>query len=126
MADLSNVKMEDLVKGLCKIAKKDVEGKYSFDVTVFDEAGNEALKCGIVFDNGSVEVRDGESGEDDAVLFHIKKGGVETMKAMQVDGLEAAMRFMFDGSIYTTNPAGAEKWFQIFELGEAALEKALS
>ena len=124
MADWSKVKMEDMLNGLTKLAKK-VDGKYIFDVTVFDDAGSETLKCGITFDNGIVSWAKGCTEDPDAVLFHIKRGGVETMKAMQVDGLDAAMRFMFDGSIYTTNPAGAQKWFEIFELGEEALEKAL-
>jgi hypothetical protein len=124
MADLSNVKIEDMLDGLSKLAKK-VDGKYIFDVTVFDDDGNATLECAINFDNGAVSWSKGCSGEDNAVVFQIKRGGVETMKAMQIDGLDAAMRFMFDGSIYTTNPAGAQKWFEIFELGEEALNKAL-
>ena len=124
MADWSKVTMEDMLNGLGKLAKK-VDGKYLFDVTVFDDDGNAQLECAITFDNGNVSWSKGCTGDSDAVLFHIKRGGVETMKAMQVEGLDAAMRFMFDGSIYTTNPAGAQKWFEIFELGEEALEKAL-
>lgn len=125
MVDWNNVSWDDMLSAIGKLAKSDVEGKYAFDVKIFDEDGEEAKSVGIVFEDGSVEVLDGDSGEEDAVLFHVKKGGIETMKAMQVDGLEAAMRFMFDGSIYTNNPAGAEKWFKIFELGEEALENAL-
>ncbi len=125
MVDWNNVSLEQLIDGLPKLAKQ-VEGKYSFDVTVFDDDGNEALKCIIAYDNGSVTIEKNGAADESAVLFHIKRGGLETMKAMQIEGLAAAMRFMFDGSIYTTNPGGAQKWFEIFELGEEALEKALS
>ncbi len=124
MADWSKVSMEDMLNGLSKLAKK-VDGKYIFDVTIFNDDGSEQLVAYITFDNGTVTWAKGQSGDDSAVLFHIKRGGLETMKAMQIEGLDAAMRFMFDGSIYTTNPGGAQKWFEIFELGEEALEKAL-
>ena len=124
MADLSGITMEELLGALPKLAKQ-MDGKYVFDVTVFDDGGNESLKCVITFDNGTVTTGKDCAADETAVLFHIKRGGVETMKAMQVEGLSAAMRFMFDGSIYTTNPGGAQKWFEIFELGEEALEKAL-
>ena len=126
MVDWTKVTMEDLIKGLNKIVKNDFEGRYVFDVSVFDDDGNEKEKLWIAVEPGKVEVGDGESGEEGAVVFQIKRGGIETMKAMQIDGLDAAMRFMFDGSIYTTNPGGAQKWFEIFELGEEALEKAVS
>ena len=124
MVDWSNVTWEDMLKALPKLAK-DIEGRYAFDVTVFDDDGNEDKKFGIVVEGGDVSVQEGESGEEGAVEFHIKRGGIETMKAMQIEGLDAAMRFMFDGSIYTTNPSGAEKWFELFELGEEVLEKAI-
>lgn len=124
MADWSKVTIEDMLNGLSKLAKPG-DGKYVFDVTVFNDDGSEMLKCVITYDNGTVSWAKGGTDDEGAVLFQIKRGGVETMKAMQVDGLDAAMRFMFDGSIYTTNPAGAQKWFEIFELGEEALEKAL-
>jgi len=126
MVDWGKVTWDDMLKAIGKLLKPGIEGKFVFDVTIFDDAGNEERKFGITAEGGKVSVVDGETGESDAVLFHIKRGGIETMKAMQVEGLDAAMRFMFDGSIYTTNPGGAQKWFEIFELGEQALEKALS
>jgi hypothetical protein len=117
--------MQDLLGALNKLVKSDFEGRHVFDVTVFDDDGNEKEKMGIIVEPGKVEMIEGESGDENAVLFHIKKNAVETMKAMQTEGLDAAMRFMFDGSIYTTNPAGAQAWFEIFEIGEEPLTKAL-
>jgi len=125
MVDWEKLTMQDLLDALKKLVKSDFEGKHVFDVTVFDDDGNEQEKVGIIVEPGNVEMVDGESGEDDAVVFHIKKNAIETMKAMQVEGLDAAMRFMFDGSIYTTNPAGAQAWFEIFEIGEEPRTKAL-
>lgn len=125
MADWGKVTWDDMLKALDKLAKPGIEGRFLFDVTIFDDAGNEENKFGITVENGKVSVVEGKTGEDDAVIFQIKRGGIETMKAMQIEGLDAAMRFMFDGSIYTTNPAGAQKWFEIFLLGEEALGKAL-
>ncbi|HOX28058.1 MAG TPA: hypothetical protein PLQ76_02760 [bacterium] len=125
MVDWNAVTMDDMIKALGKLVKN-IEGKYTFDVTVFDDDGNEKDAFFITAEGGNLASGKGASGEGDAVVFHIKKGGMETMKAMQVEGLAAAMRFMFDGSIYTTNPAGAQKWFELFELGEEPLEKALS
>jgi hypothetical protein len=125
MADLNNLTMQDLLGALNKLVKSDFEGRHVFDVTVFDDDGNEKEKMGIIVEPGKVEMIEGDSGDENAVLFHIKKNAVETMKAMQTEGLDAAMRFMFDGSIYTTNPAGAQAWFEIFEIGEEPLTKAL-
>lgn len=125
MADWGKVTWNDMLKALDKLAKPGIEGRFLFDVTIFDDSGNEEKIFGITVENGKVSVVEGKTGEDDAVIFQIKRGGIETMKAMQIEGLDAAMRFMFDGSIYTTNPAGAQKWFEIFQLGEEALEKAL-
>ena len=125
MVDWESLTMDDLIKALNKLVKDDFEGKHCFDVIVFDADGNEDQKMGIVVEPGAVEIIENETGEDGAVLFHIKKGGTETMKAMQIEGLDAAMRFMFDGSIYTNNPGGAQAWFDIFEIGEEPLTKAL-
>jgi len=125
MADLNNLTMQDLLGALNKLVKSDFEGRHVFDVTVFDDDGNEKEKMGIIVEPGKVEMIEGDSGDENAVLFHIKKNAVETMKVMQTEGLDAAMRFMFDGSIYTTNPAGAQAWFEIFEIGEEPLTKAL-
>jgi hypothetical protein len=126
MADWGKVTWDDMLKALVKLVKPGVAGKYLFDVTIFDDAGNEDKKFGITLEDGKLSVVEGDTGDDDAVIFQIKRGGLETMKAMQIEGLSGAMRFMFDGSIYTTNPAGAQKWFEIFLLGEEALEKALA
>jgi hypothetical protein len=125
MVDWEKLTMQDLIKALNKLVKSDFEGRHCFDVTVFDNDGNETDKMGIIVEPGKVELVDGESGEDGAVLFHIKKNSFETMKAMQIEGLDAAMRFMFDGSIYSNNPGGAQAWFEIFEIGEEPLIKAL-
>jgi len=125
MADWTKVTWDDLLKALNKLVKPGIEGRYVFDVTIFDDAGNPDRKFGITVEAGEVSIVEGETGDPDAVVFHIKRGGIETMRAMQVEGLDAAMRFMFDGSIYTNNPAGAQKWFDIFILGQEALDKAL-
>ena len=95
-----------------------------FNVTVFDDESIEK-QFGIIIEDGVATVVDDEIDHEEAVLFHIKHGGIETMKTMQIEGLTAAMRFMFDGSIYTDNPNGAQKWFDILILGEEPLEKAL-
>lgn len=125
MVDWEKLTMKDLLNALNKLVKDDFEGRHVFDVTVFDDDGAVQEEMGIIVEPGTVEMIEGKSGDDDAVVFHIKKNAIETMKAMQIDGLDAAMRFMFDGSIYTTNPAGAQAWFKIFEIGEEPLTKAL-
>jgi len=124
MVDWAKVTWDDMLKAMPKLAK-DIEGKYTFDVVIFDDDGNEQTKFYVAVEGGGVTIEEGESGDPETVPFHIKRGGMETMKAMQIEGVDAAMRFMFDGSIYTTNPSGAEKWFELFELGEEPLEKAL-
>jgi len=126
MVDWGSITMPQILDSLSKTVKSDFDGKYTFDVVIFDDDGNESGAYNVIVEPGKVEWADGLSGDDEAVPFHLKRGGLETMKALQVEGLGAAIRFMFDGSIYTTNIKGAEKWFELFELGEEALEKALS
>lgn len=125
MVDWSKVSVDVMLNSLNKMVKSDAEGRYVFDVVMFDDAGSESGQYTVIVENGKCSWTKGLSGEEGATPFEVKKGGVETLKAMQTDGLDAAMRFMFDGSIYTTNPAGAQKWFKIFELGEEALNKAI-
>ncbi len=126
MIDMSTITMPKILDSLSKTVKSDFEGSYVFNVVIFDDDGNEKEKFFVTVEPGKVVWGEGESDDDGVVPFHLKKGGLETMKALQVEGLQAAIRFMFDGSIYTTNIKGAEKWFDLFELGEEALEKALS
>jgi len=126
MADWEKLTMPQMLDSLKKTVKSDFEGRYVFDVVMFDDDGNEIESFHVIVEPGKVAWGKGLSGEDDAVPMHIKRGGVMTLKALQVDGLQAAISFMFDGSIYTTNIKGAEKWFELFELGEDALAKALS
>lgn len=126
MIDISKVTMPQILDSLSKTVKSGFEGKYYFNVVLFDDDGNETSKYWVAVESGKVEWAEGESDEEGAVPFHLKRGGLETMKELQINGLQAAIGFMFDGSIYTTNIKGAEKWFELFELGEEALEKALS
>jgi hypothetical protein len=123
--DISKLTMPQMLDSLKKTVKSDFEGKYTFNVTIFDEDGNEKDKYWVAAEPGKIVWGEGSSDDDDAVTMDVKRGGIETMKGLQVGGLSKAIEYMFDGSIYTTNIKGAEKWFELFELGEEALMKAL-
>jgi len=125
MVDWDNVTLEDMMNAIQKLVKPDVKGKYVFDVSIFD-GGEEKEKVYVVIEDGAMTWGQGASGEPSSVPFQIKKGGMETMRALQEEGLSAAMRMMMTGHIYTTNPMGAQKWFDILEIGKEPLEKALS
>lgn len=116
---------EDLLAALPKLVKPENKGSYVFNVIVLDDGESVKEKFGIIIENEKTIIVNGEIDDEEAVLFHIKKGGIQTMLAMQTEGLIAAMRFMFDGSIHTTNPGGAQKWFEIVTLGGEPLRKAL-
>jgi|GEM_PF-2059197 len=125
MVDWNNVTLEDMMNAIQKLVKQDVKGKYCFDVSIFD-GSEEREKVYVVIEDGAMTWGKGASGDPGTVLFQIKKGGMETMRALQEEGLSAAMRMMMTGHIYTTNPMGAQKWFDILEIGKEPLEKALS
>jgi hypothetical protein len=125
MVDWGKVTVEVMLNAMDKMVKKETEGRFVFDVSIFNDDDTVAGEYAIVVENGKCAWTKGLSNEDGATNFEVKRGGVETLKAMQVEGLDAAMRFMFDGSISTNNPAGAQKWFKIFELGQDVLDKAV-
>lgn len=124
MVDWEKVTLEQMMDALKKLAKPNIKGKYAFDVEVTEGGAKEEVY--IVVEDGVVTWAKGKSGIAGAVPFQIKKGGMQTMKTLQEEGLSAAMRMMMTGHIYTTNPMGAQKWFEILVIGKEPLEKALS
>ena len=124
MVDWSKVTLEQMMEALKKLVKPNVKGKYVFDVQVTE--GDKQEEVHIIVEDSALTWAKGKSGIPGAVPFQIKKGGMQTMKTLQEDGLSAAMRMMMTGHIYTTNPLGAQKWFDILVIGKDPLEKALS
>lgn len=124
--DWNSVSRETMLNAMGKLCVPGIEGRYVFDVSFYSEDGS-ALdeEFAIVVENGKCTWKKGLSGEDGCTPFEVKRGGLETLKKMQVDGLQAATMLMMDGSIYTTNILGAQKWFELFQLGLEPLEKAV-
>ena len=124
MVDWASITLEQAMEACTKLVKPGSTGRYVFDVQITE--GDQEEKVAVVIEDGVMTWSKGESGDPATVPFQIKKGGMETMKTLQEEGLSAAMRMMMTGHIYTTNPMGAQKWFDILEIGKEPLEKAVT
>ena len=122
--DWGTVALEHVLAALKKVVKPDIEGRYVYNVklTIGDDSEKEIW---IAVEAGNVEIGDGVSEEEGAVPFEIKRDPIGTMKAMMSEGLTAASALMMGGAIYTTNIAGAQKWFEIFNISPEAFEAAV-
>ncbi|MDD5731789.1 MAG: hypothetical protein PHU42_02775 [Patescibacteria group bacterium] len=131
MPDYSMISLEDLLEALKKMRNPDFEiadgEQYPFDVTIMSEGAEAPKIFGVVVTKDGVMIEeDKKTGIEDAVDIDILLGGVKTLVEMQIGGLEKAIQLISYGSIYTTNPATVQMWFKLFQIGEEALEKALT
>ena len=106
----------------------DFEGTYVFNLLFSEVDGSriEQDKYWVKAEDGKASWGEGHLDEEGATLFTIKRGGVDTLLAMQCKGLDAAKNCMVLGFITTSNIKASESWFQILETGEKQLVEALA
>ncbi len=119
---LSEVTVDEMMAALPYLVKEDTEGTYIYNLTIEDTGDDVFVK---VVD-GVLETGKGHNDDDDAVLFNVKQGGMQTLAAFQVFGMKAAMHAMMFGFITTSNIAKSEAWFTMLEIGQEPLLAAFA
>ena len=117
---LTDLKLIDLLRGLPLLVKDDFEGTFTYNLVLKEVDGKrvEKDKYWVKISPGKCEWGEGHTTEPGACVFTISRGGVDTIIAMQVYGLEAATKAMLMGYIFTNNVKAAEKWFKILKIGK--------
>ena len=123
---LKELTLKQLLKALPNIATGH-DGVYIYNLELSDVDGKKVdmEKCWLKVDNGKCTWGEGHSDDDEATLFQVKKGGVDTLIAMQVFGLKAGMNAMMLGYITTNHIKKAEAWFKMFKTGKQSILDAL-
>ncbi|NOZ85386.1 MAG: hypothetical protein GXP49_03810 [Deltaproteobacteria bacterium] len=122
-----NLPLKALLEALETLAT-DAEGKYVYNL-VFNEVDGTRIekdKYWVAIENGKATWGEGHKDDPEATSFTIKRGGVDTVLAMQVRGLDAAKNCMILGYITTSSIKKSEAWFKVLEIGEKPLVEALA
>ena len=119
--------IEQVLKAIPYLVKEGHTGKNLYNLEVVNEEGDSDVMWLSIVD-GDVTYGEGMSDDEEAVLFKVVRGGMDTLMDLQFGGLDEAIKLMMMGKIFTDNIPGAETWFNILEIGEepfkAAFEKA--
>jgi hypothetical protein len=103
------------------------EGKYVYNLVMTEPDGVriKGENYWISFEDGKIASGEGHSDDPDATVFTVLQGGLDTLTAMQVHGMKAAMNAMMLGYITASNLKAAEAWFKLLKTGEEAVLAAL-
>jgi len=125
---LKDLPLPAFLEGLQNIVKNDAEGQYVYNLTLKDPDGTRVTSedFWLKFDGGTIETGEGHVDDPEATLFTVLKGGLDTLVAMQVHGLKAAMNAMMLGYITSSDLKRAEAWFKLLETGEEAVKAGLA
>lgn len=109
------------------LVKKDAEGKYTYNLVLSDPDGTRVEKENywLTFEGGKIGFGEGHSDDPEACEFAVLQGGLDTLVAMQVHGMKAAMNAMMLGFITASDLKKAEAWFKLLDTGEEAVVEAL-
>ena len=124
---LKDIPFDKFLEAAVHLAKSDVEGRYVYNLVMTDPDGVRVKgeNYWVAFDNGKLEYGEGRNDDPEATEFTVLQGGLDTIVAMQVFGMKAAMNAMMLGYITASDLKRAEKWFQLLETGEDAVVEAL-
>ena len=125
--DLKDLTMDDVLKALPLIIKDDFEGEFIYNLEMNEPDGvrvkNE--KYWVKLMPGNVEYGEGHSDDPEASTLTVNMGGLDTVLAFQVYGLEAATASMIMGYIFTDNIKKAESWFKVLKIGLEPIKEAM-
>lgn len=125
---LKDIPLPVFMQGLGLLVREGAEGNYVYNIVIQDPDGvrvpqeNYWLK----FEDGVITSGDGHLDDPEATVFTVLKGGLDTLLAMQVHGMKAAMNAMMLGYITSSNLKKAEAWFKLLDTGEDAVKGALA
>ncbi|MBM4373154.1 MAG: hypothetical protein FJ098_15980 [Deltaproteobacteria bacterium] len=125
--DLKDLTMNDVLEALPLLVKSDFEGTYLYNLEIAEPDGVRVKngKYWVKISSGHVESGEGHSDSPEATTFTVNMGGLDTVLAFQVYGLEAATAAMIMGYIFTTNIKKAEAWFKILKIGIDPIREAM-
>jgi len=126
--DLKDLTMDDVLKALPLIVKDDFEGSFIYNLEMVDPDGTrvKADKYWVKIMPGAVEYGEGANDDPEATTFTVNMGGLDTVLAFQVYGLEAATAAMIMGYIFTDNLKKAEAWFKTLKIGIEPIKEAMA
>lgn len=109
------------------LVKEDAEGKYTYNLVLSDPDGTRVEKENywLTFEGGKITFGEGHSDDPEACEFTVLQGGLDTLVAMQIHGMKAAMNAMMLGFITASDLKKAEAWFKLLDTGEEAVLEAL-
>ena len=126
--DLKDLTMDDVLKALPLVVKDDFEGKYIYNLAITDPDGTrvKADSYWVAIEPGKVEYGEGVNDDPEASTLTVNMGGLDTVLAFQIYGLEAATAAMIMGYIFTDNIKKAEAWFKVLKLGLEPIKEAMA
>jgi hypothetical protein len=124
---LKDVPLKHFMAAAQHLVAEGAEGKYTYNLVMQDPDGIRIEKehYWLTFDNGTIEFGEGQSDDPEATEFAVLQGGLDTLLAMQIHGLKAAMNAMMLGYIVPSDLKKAEAWFKVLKTGEAEVLEAL-
>ena len=126
--DLKDLTMDDVLKALPLIIKSDFEGSFTYNLDMTDPDGTRVKsdKYWVTLAPGDVQYGEGHSDDPGATTFTVNMGGLDTVLAFQIYGLEAATAAMIMGYIFTDNIKKAEAWFKVLKIGIEPIKEAMA
>jgi hypothetical protein len=124
---LKDIPLPKFMEGIHHLVKAGSTGKYVYNLVIENPDGTRVPKekYWLAFEDGKIAHGEGHSGDPEATVFTVLQGGLDTLIAMQVHGLKAAMNAMMLGYITASNIKKAEAWFKLLDTGEEAVKAAL-
>jgi hypothetical protein len=125
---LKDISLPMFMDGIHHLVRPGAEGTYTYNLVLQDPDGKRVPKdkYWLKFDGGKITHGEGHVDDPEATVFTVLQGGLDTLIAMQVHGMKAAMNAMMLGYITSSNLKKAEAWFKLLETGEDAVKAALA
>lgn len=124
---LKDLPLEKFLDAAKYLVKSDATGKYVYNLEMTEPDGEriKGEKYWLKFEDGEISFGEGHSDDPEATLFTVLQGGLDTLMAMQIYGMKAAMNAMMLGFITASDLKQAEAWFKLLETGEEAVVESL-
>ena len=125
---LKDVTLKTFLAAAENLVKEDAEGTYAYNLVLTEPDGTRVEKENywLMFKDGKISWGEGEADDAEATEFTVLQGGLDTLIAMQIHGMKAAMNAMMLGFITASDLKKAEAWFQLLETGEEAVVAGLA
>ena len=124
---LKDLPLDKFLAAAENLVKADAEGSYTYNLVMSDPDGTriKVENYWLSFKDGVISSGEGTSDDPEATEFAVLQGGLDTLMAMQIHGMKAAMNAMMLGFIAVSDLKKAEAWFKLLDTGEEAVIAAL-